>query len=58
MVKNLPANAGDIDRGSVPGVGKILCRRKGHPTPVFLPGISCGQRRLGAPVQEVAKRHD
>ena len=58
MVKNLPASAGDIgDRGSVHGVGKILCRRKGHPTPVFLPGKCHGQRRPGAPVQEVAKRH-
>ena len=47
MVKNLPANAGDTgDRGSIPGVRRILCRRKGQPTPVFLPGESHGQRIL------------
>ena len=27
-------------------VGKILWRRKWQPTPVFLPGKSCGQRNL------------
>jgi len=33
VVKNLPANAGDIrDRGSIPQLGR--------PTPVFLPGES------------------
>ena len=29
-----------------PWVGKILCRRKWQPTPVFLPGESHGQRSL------------
>jgi len=29
-----------------PWVGKIPCRRKWQPTPVFLPGKSHGQRRL------------
>ena len=47
MVKNLPANAGDLrDVGSVPGVGKIPWRRAWQPTPVFLLGESHGQRRL------------
>ena len=39
MVKNLPANAGNIgDHGFNPWVGKIPWRRKWQPTPVFLPG--------------------
>ena len=46
MVKNLPANAGDIrDQGSVPGLGRPW-RRAWQPTPVFLPGKSHGQRSL------------
>ena len=44
MVKNPPANAGDVDL--IPGVGKIPWRRKWQPTPVFLPGKSHGQRSL------------
>ena len=45
MVKNPPANAGDI-RGasSVPCSGKIPWRRAWHPTPVLLPGESQQQR--------------
>ena len=32
MVKNLPANAGDIrDMGSIPGVGKIPWRKERKP---------------------------
>ena len=43
MVKNLPANAGDIrDVGSVPG----LERSPGGPSLVFLTGESHGQRSL------------
>ena len=39
MVKNLPANAGDVrDTGLIPGSGKL--------TPVFWPGESHGQRGL------------
>ena len=39
MVKNPPANAGDIMRcGFDPGVEKIPWRRAWQPTPVFLPG--------------------
>ena len=36
MVKNLPANAGDM--GFNPWVRKIRWRRKWQPIPVFLPG--------------------
>ena len=43
MVKNLPTNAGDIGLisklGTSPGEGN-------KPTPLFLPGKSCGQRSL------------
>ena len=47
MIKNPPAKAGDIlDRGSIPGSGKIPWRRKWQPTPVFLPGQCHGQRSL------------
>ena len=46
MVKNLPANAGDIkDAGSFPG-WKIPWRRAWQPTPVFSPGESHGLRSL------------
>ena len=34
------------DPGSVPGWGKIPCRRKRQPTPVFWPGESQGQSSL------------
>ena len=47
VVKNLPANAGDVRRReSDPWVGKIPWRRKWLPTPVLLPGKSHGQRSL------------
>ena len=47
MVKNPPANAGDIgDVGLIPGLGRSPWRRKWQPTPVFLPGESHGQRSL------------
>ena len=36
--------AGDLD--SIPGSGRFPWRRKWHPTPVFLPGKSHGQRSL------------
>ena len=42
VVKNLPANAGDVDL--IPGLGRFL--REMTPTPVFLPGKSNGQRSL------------
>ena len=42
VVKNLPANAGDVKGlGSITGSG-----RSWQPTPVFLPGESHGQRSL------------
>ena len=47
VVKNLPANAGDIeDVGSNPGLGRQPWRRTWQPTPIFLPGESLGQRSL------------
>ena len=46
MVKNLPANAGDIIDGFDPWVRKISWRRAWQLTPVFLPGESHGQRSL------------
>ena len=44
VVKNLPANAGDV--GLVLGLGRNPLSRKWQPTPVFLPGKSHGQRSL------------
>ena len=46
MVKNPPANAGDLRRGFDSWARKIPWRRKWLPTPVFLPGESHGQRSL------------
>ena len=50
MVKNTPANAGDIrDKKKVgfdPWVGKIPWSRAGQPTLVFLPREFQGQRSL------------
>ena len=47
VVKNLPANAGDIrDVSSIPGSGRSPWKREWQPTPVFLPGESHGQRSL------------
>ena len=37
--------------GFDPWLGKILWRRKWHPTPVFLPGESHGQRSLAGYIQ-------
>ena len=46
VVKNLPANVGDIrDVGSIPVSGRPW-RRARQPTPVFLPRESHGQRSL------------
>ena len=49
MIKNLPANAGDIrDTGSIPGSGRSP--RGGHLPPLrdllFLPGECHGQKNL------------
>ena len=47
MVKNLPANAGDLrDVGLISGSGRFPWKRARPPTPVFLPGESHGQRSL------------
>ena len=47
VVKNLPVNAGDEgETDSIPRIRKIPWRRKWQPIPVFLPGISHGQRSL------------
>ena len=44
VVKNLPANAGDVRDGFDPWVGKITWRGVWQLIPVFLPGESHGQR--------------
>ena len=45
MVKNLPANAGDVeDAGLIPGSERSPGGGNGNP--VFLPGESHGQRSL------------
>ena len=47
VVKNPPANEGDINRGRFnPYVGKIPWRRVWKPTPIFLPAESHGERSL------------
>ena len=46
VVKNPPANAGDIRHGFDPWVGKFPWGRAWQPTPVFLPGESHGERSL------------
>ena len=46
VIKNLPANAGEMRWGLIPGSGKIPWSRAWQPTPVFLPGESYGQRSL------------
>ena len=47
LVKNLPANGGDMRLEFKPWVGKIPWRRAWQPTPVFLLGEeSHGQRSL------------
>ena len=47
MVKNPPANAGDIrDVGSIPGSGRFPWKRRWQPTPVFLLEESHEQKSL------------
>ena len=46
VVKNLPANAGDLDAGFSPWGGNITWRRARQPILGFLPGESLGQRSL------------
>ena len=47
MVKDSPANAGDIKRHG-PWIRKIPWRRAWQPTPILLPGEPHGQRSLAA----------
>ena len=44
VVKNLPANAGDVRCGFDPWVRKIPWNKKWYPIPVFLPGKFHGER--------------
>ena len=46
VVKNLPAIQGTQKQGFNPWVGKVPWKSKWQPTPVFLPGKSCGQKSL------------
>ena len=46
VVKNSPANAGDMRCRLHPWVGKVPWRRAWQLTPVFLPEESHGQRSL------------
>ena len=46
LIKDLPANAGDMRCRFSQWIGKIPWRRAWQPTPVFLPGESHGQRSL------------
>ena len=47
VVKNLPANAGDVrDLGLIPGLGRFPQRSAWQPTPIFMPGECHRQRSL------------
>ena len=56
VVKNPPANAGNMRLGFDRSVGKISWRRKWQPTPVFLAGESYGQRSLAGYIQSMGSR--
>ena len=56
MVKNLPANAGDV--GLNPGLGRFPGGSPQQPTPVFLPGIPWTEEPGGLQVHGVAKELD
>ena len=58
MVKNLPANAGDMRPQCDPWVRKIPWRRTWQPTPVFLPENPHGRRSLAATVHRSHKDWD
>ena len=55
VVKNPPANAGDVRCGFNLWVRKIPWKRAWQRTPVFLPAESQGQRSMGAIVHGAAK---
>ena len=46
VVKNMPANTGDMRLGFDPWVGRIPWRRAWQPNPVVLPGESLEQKSL------------
>ena len=55
MVKNLPANTGDVrDSAWIPGSGRAPGEGNGN-TPAFLPGKSHGRGAWQATVHRVAK---
>ena len=55
VVKNLPANAGEVKRREFdPWVGNISWRKAGQPTPVFLPGEVSWTEEPGGLVHRVA----
>ena len=59
LVKNLPANAGDIgDDGSIPGLERSTGGGHGNPLQLFVPGESYGQRSLAGYGPRVAKELD
>ena len=58
VVKNLPANAGDIQDEFSPWNGRIPWRRAWQPTPVFLPREFHGQSRLTGCSPQVCKQSD
>ena len=59
VVKNLPANAGDIrDVGSIFGLGRSPWRRAWQPNPVCLPRESQGQRSLMGNSTQSCKESD
>ena len=59
MVKNKPANLGNMTCGFDPWVGKITWRRAWQYTPVFLPGKSHRQRSLASSLSmDTRVRHD
>ena len=58
VVKNLPANAGDItDVGSIPGLGRSPRGGNGNPLQ-FLPGKSYGQTSLAGYSPQDRKESD
>ena len=56
MVKNLPANAGDLrEVGSIPASGRSPGEREWLATSVFLPGEFHGQKSLAGTIPGFAK---
>ena len=59
MVKNLPANAGNVrDMGLIPRLGRSPGGRLSKPTPVFFPRESHGQRSLSGYSPQGRKESD